>query len=158
MKAKRWVKYICTRLFYMALTLFIITSATFFLMNALPGTPYNNQDRLTQAQLDMLNKKYGFDRPLFERYINYLGNVLHGDFGVSLQFSDQPVSTLLSQRMGPSIQLGLQAVLFGSLVGVFLGVIAAMHQNRALDVFCSLFAWKVSGMVGLQHVGRKISC
>ena len=137
---KRWSKYIGRRLFYMALTLLIIASATFFLMNALPGTPYNNQDRLTAAQLEMLNRKYGFDQPLFQRYINSLKNLLHGDFGISLQFSDQPVATLLSQRMGPSIQLGLQAVLFGTVVGVFLGVIAAMHQNKFLDVFCSLFA------------------
>ena len=49
---KRWSKYIGKRLFYMALTLLIIASATFFLMNALPGTPYNNQDRLTAAQLE----------------------------------------------------------------------------------------------------------
>ena len=69
---KRWSKYIGKRLFYMALTLLIIASATFFLMNALPGTPYNNQDRLTAAQLEMLNRKYGFDQPLFQRYINYL--------------------------------------------------------------------------------------
>ena len=124
----------------MVLTLFIIITATFFLMNFLPGTPYNNQDRLTQAQLDMLNARYGFDQPLFARYLHYLANLLHGDFGVSLQFSDQPVSILLSQRMGPSIQLGVQAVLFGTIVGVFLGVIAAMHQNHFLDVFCSLFA------------------
>ena len=66
---KRWSKYLGKRLFYMALTLLIIVSATFFLMNALPGTPYNNQDRLTAAQLEMLNKKYGFDQPLFQRYL-----------------------------------------------------------------------------------------
>ena len=137
---KRWSLYIGRRLLHMVLTIGIIASVTFFLMNALPGTPYNNQDRMTAEQLDMMNRKYGFDQPLLQRYVSYLKNILHGDFGISLQFSDQPVSMLLSQRIGPSMQLGLQAVVFGTAMGVLLGVLAAMHQNRFLDVFCSLFA------------------
>lgn len=136
----RWAVYILKRLFYMVITMLIIITATFFLMNFLPGTGYGNQDRLTNAQLEMLNQKYGFDKPLFERYLTYLGNILHGDFGISLKFSDQKVSNLLAQRIGPSLQLGAQAVLFGTVVGVLLGVIAAKHQNRFLDVFCSIFA------------------
>lgn len=137
---KRWVNFLGKRLAQMALTLFIITSATFFLMNALPGTPYNNQAQLSEVQLAMLNARYGLDQPLMQRYAAYLQSVLHGDFGISLQFSDQPVTTLLSQRIGPSVQLGLQAVAFGTLVGVLLGVVAAMHQSTCIDTFCSVFA------------------
>ena len=140
MPVNRWTRFIAKRLIYMALTLFIIVSATFFLMNLLPGTPYSNQDRLTAVQLEMLNAKYGFDKPLIERYISYLSNVLHGDFGISLQFNDQPVTTLLGSRVGPSVQLGLQAMLFGTVVGALLGVIAAMKQNTIIDYFCSVFA------------------
>ncbi|MDO5297860.1 MAG: ABC transporter permease [Clostridia bacterium] len=136
----RWIKFIAQRLLYMALTLFIIASVTFFLMSALPGTPYNNQDKLSELQLAMLNAKYGFDKPLFERYVSYLSNILHGDFGISLQFSDQPVASLLGSRIGPSIQLGLQAVIFGTIVGTIMGAIAAMKQNTWIDVFCQLFA------------------
>ena len=137
---KRWVRYIVQRLAYMVLTLFLITTLTFFLMNALPGTPYNNQAQLTQVQLDMLNAKYGFDKPVVVQYFNYLKNILHGDFGISLQFSDQKVTTLLGSRLHYSVQLGLQAVLFGTMVGIVLGVIAAMKQNSWIDMFCSLFA------------------
>lgn len=61
-------------------------------------------------------------------------------FGISLQFSDQKVTTLLSNRIGPSVQLGLQAVAFGTVLGIVLGVIAAMKQNTWIDTFCSLFA------------------
>lgn len=136
----RWLRFILRRLFYMAVTLFVIISATFFLMNFLPGTPFNNQDRLTEIQMEMLNEKYGFDQPLFTRYITYLVNILHGDFGISLQFSDQKVTTLLKSRIGPSVQLGLQAVVFGTVVGAFLGVISAMKQNTWIDAFCSVFA------------------
>lgn len=136
----RWIRFILRRLAYMLLTLFLITTFTFFLMNALPGTPYNNQAQLTQVQLDVLNAKYGFDKPVFVQYINYLKNILHGDFGISLQFSDQKVTTLLGNRIGYSVQLGLQAVVFGTVTGIVLGVIAAMKQNSWIDVFCSLFA------------------
>ena len=61
-------------------------------------------------------------------------------FGISLQFSDQKVTTLLSNRIGSSVQLGLQVVAFGKVVGIVLGVIAAMKQNTWIDTFCSLFA------------------
>ena len=136
----RWIRFIFKRLFYMVITLLVIISATFFLMNFLPGTPFNNQDRLTEIQMQMLNAKYGFDKPLFQRYLTYLGNILHGDFGISLQFSDQKITTLLGSRIGPSVQLGLQAVVFGTVVGALLGVISAMKQNTWIDAFCSVFA------------------
>jgi oligopeptide transport system permease protein len=109
-------------------------------MNLLPGTPYNNRDKLSPAQLQVLDAKYGLNEPLLQRYVTYIKNILHGDFGISLQFSDQKVSTLLGSRMGVSIQLGLQAVLFGTLTGIILGIIAAMKHNTWIDTFCSLFA------------------
>lgn len=136
----RWMRFILKRLAYMAVTLFVIVTITFFLMNFLPGTPFNNQDRLTEVQLRMLNEKYGFDQPLLRRYVTYLVNILHGDFGISLQFSDQKVTTLLADRIGPSVQLGLQAVVFGTVVGALLGVVSAMKQNTWIDAFCSVFA------------------
>lgn len=124
----------------MATTLWVIITLTFLLMNFLPGTPYNNQNELTAVQLKVLNEKYGFDKPLLQRYFSYLNNILHGDFGISLQFSDQKVTTLLGTRIGVSIQLGLQAIVFGTLTGVVLGTIAAMRHNTWIDTFCSLFA------------------
>ncbi|MHC1772220.1 MAG: ABC transporter permease [Flexilinea sp.] len=137
---KRWIRFIFPRLAYMAATLFLIISATFFLMNFLPGTPYNNQEKLSATQIEMLNEKYGFSQPTGQRYVTYIRNILHGDFGISLQFSDQKVTTLLQNRIGPSVQLGVQAVIFGTVVGVILGIIAAMKQNTWIDTFCSLFA------------------
>ena len=85
---KRWIRFILPLLGYMAATLFLIVSATFFLMNFLPGTPYNNQEKLSPLQIEMLNQKYGFSQPLWQRYLTYIGNILRGDFGISLQFSE----------------------------------------------------------------------
>ncbi len=137
---KRWLRFISHRLLYMVITLWIIVTITFFLMNLLPGTPYNNRDELSPAQLQVLDAKYGLNDPLLQRYVTYISNILHGDFGISLQFSDQKVTTLLGSRIGVSIQLGLQAVIFGTFVGVLLGMIAAMKHNTWIDTFCSLFA------------------
>lgn len=137
---KRWIKTLLPRGGYMILTLFLITTITFFLMCSLPGTPYNNQEKLTEKQVEVLNEKYGLNEPIIKRYGTYLQNVLHGDFGISLQFSDQPISKLIANRIGPSIQIGLQAVIFGTLVGIVLGMFAAMKQNTWIDTFCSLLA------------------
>ncbi len=137
---RRWLRFIAQRLIYMVTTLWLIVTITFFLMNFLPGTPYNNQAELTAAQIKVLDEKYGLSQPVVQRYFTYMGNLLHGDFGISLQFSDQKVTTLLSERMGVSVQLGLQAIVFGTLVGIVLGTVAAMRHNTWIDTFCSLFA------------------
>ena len=124
----------------MILTLFIITTATFFLMSSLPGTPYNNQEKLSAKQIEILNEKYGLSGSTGERYIIYMKNALKGDFGISLQFSDQKVSKLIADRIGPSLQLAFQRIIFGTISGIILGRIAAVRQNTWIDTFCSLRA------------------
>ncbi|GHU40258.1 peptide ABC transporter permease [Clostridia bacterium] len=136
----KWIAFITKRLFYMVLTLFLITTLTFFLMNLLPGTPYQNQAKLSPTEIQVLNEKYGLGQPLGQRYVTYMGNILHGDFGISLQFSDQKVTTLIGSRIGPSLQLGIQAMIFGTFVGIILGSIAAVRHNTWIDTFCSTFA------------------
>lgn len=137
---KNIVKGLAPRLIYMVLTLFIIVTVTFLLINSLPGTPYRNQEKLSEKQVEILNEKYGLNEPLGARYVTYLKNVLKGDFGISLQFSDQQVSKLILGRVGPSIQIGLQAVIFGTIVGIAFGTIAALKQNSWIDTVCSFLA------------------
>jgi oligopeptide transport system permease protein len=69
-----------------------------------------------------------------------MGNIAKGDFGTSFQFKNQPVSKLLKERIGPSVQLGIQAIIFGTLVGIVLGAIAAMRQNTWVDTLATLIA------------------
>jgi oligopeptide transport system permease protein len=124
----------------MVLTLWLIATITFFLMKLLPGTPYTNAERLSETQIVQLNKQYGLDKPVIVQYGRYLWNLLHGDFGTSFQFKNQPVWSLLSNRIGPSMQLGLQAVIFGTVVGIFLGAVAAMKKNTWIDTLSTLIA------------------
>ncbi|MDY0394333.1 ABC transporter permease [Virgibacillus halophilus] len=126
-------KYVLQRILYMVITLFIIASITFFLMKFLPGTPFQNEEKLSEEQVQILNEKYGLDKPIPVQYANYLANIVKGDLGVSFQFDNQPVTDLLINRMGPSLQLGFQAMFIGTIIGIFLGVIAAMFQNTWID-------------------------
>lgn len=133
-------KYLLRRLLYMVLTLFIIITVTFLLLQFLPGTPFANQDLLTAKQLELLNEKYGLNQPFLQRYATYLGNVIKGDFGYSFQFNNLPVTQIIADRAGPSMQLGLQAMILGTTVGTLLGVIAAVKQNTWIDTLTSIFA------------------
>ncbi|TCT26508.1 oligopeptide transport system permease protein [Melghiribacillus thermohalophilus] len=126
-------RYIFQRIGYMAVTLLIIITITFFLMQLLPGTPFNNPEKLTDQQLELLNEKYGLDRPLIFQYFTYVGNLLKGDLGTSFQFSGRSVTEIIFERIGPSALIGGQAVFFGAIVGFFLGIISALRHNTIFD-------------------------
>lgn len=135
-----FAKYFLKRVGYMLLTLWLIITITFFLMKLLPGSPYANQEKLSPEQREILDKQAGLDKPVIEQYALYIGNVAKGDFGTSFQFKNQPVSKLLKERIGPSVQLGAQAIIFGTLVGILLGTVAAMRQNTWVDTIATLIA------------------
>lgn len=135
-----FTKYFLKRVGYMLLTLWLIITITFFLMKLLPGSPYANQEKLSPEQKEILDKQAGLDKPVIEQYGIYMTNVVKGDFGTSFQFKNQPVSKLLKERVGPSVQLGAQAIIFGTLVGILLGAIAAMRQNTWVDTIATLIA------------------
>ncbi|AUJ31243.1 MAG: oligopeptide ABC transporter permease [Liquorilactobacillus nagelii] len=126
-------KYLLKRVFYMALTLFLVATITFFLMKLMPGTPYSNQQKMTQQQIQIMNQQYGLNKPIWEQYVIYIFGMLHGDLGTSFQFSNQPVSYLISSRIGASAQLGAQAMIFGVFFGIIIGSIAAINRNTWID-------------------------
>lgn len=126
-------KYLLQRLLYMILTLFIIASATFFLMKLMPGTPLSMDDKLTEEQRAIILEKYGLDKPVPIQYITYMGNLVQGDLGVSFQFDNRSVTEMILTRLGPSAHLGLQTMVFGTIVGMLLGIVAALNHNSFLD-------------------------
>ena len=126
-------KYIIRRIFYLILTLFIVASVTFFLMKFLPGTPYSNQAKLQPSQIAIMNQKYGLNKPLWDQYLIYMGNLLHGNLGTSFQFNNQPVTHLIAHDIGPSMQIGTQAMIVGSVLGILLGAVAAIKKNTWVD-------------------------
>lgn len=124
----------------MFLTIFLIATITFFLMKLLPGTPFQNEDRLSAEQIIIMNERYGLNDPVIVQYARYMLGIFTGDLGVSFQFSNTPVTDLLSSRIGPSLQLGGQAILFGTSFGIVLGVISAMYKNTWIDSTATLVA------------------
>ncbi|MEH6942093.1 oligopeptide ABC transporter permease [Bacillus sp. JJ722] len=126
-------KYIAQRVFYMLLTLFLIASLTFFLMKIIPGAPYKNVNKLSEAQIEIMNEKYGLNDPVPVQYVKYIGNILQGDLGTSFQYNDTPVTQIIGDLIGPSAQLGFQAMFLGTIVGIALGLIGALKQNTWID-------------------------
>ncbi|EPE3034271.1 TPA: ABC transporter permease, partial [Listeria monocytogenes] len=112
----------------------------FVLMKFLPGTPYRNQEKLSDEQIHMMNEKYGLNDSIPVQYLNYMTGLVKGDLGVSFQLDNRPVSEILSALIGPSVQLALEAMAFGVIFGILLGVIAAMYQNRWPDYTSTFIA------------------
>ncbi|MBF2424086.1 oligopeptide ABC transporter permease [Listeria welshimeri] len=134
------VKYTLKRVLYMLITLFIIASVTFVLMKFLPGTPYRNQEKLSDEQIHMMNEKYGLNDSIPVQYLNYMTGLVKGDLGVSFQLDNRPVSEILGALIGPSVQLALEAMVFGIIFGIILGVVAAMYQNKWPDYTSTFIA------------------
>lgn len=134
------VKYISQRVFYMLITLILIATFTFFLMKLIPGTPFTNAGKLSEAQLTVMKDKYGLDEPVPVQYLTYMVNMAKGDLGVSFQFNNANVTDILMDRIGPSAILGFQAMFFGTLIGIVLGVIGALRQNTWVDYSATFLA------------------
>ncbi|RLQ97191.1 oligopeptide ABC transporter permease [Falsibacillus albus] len=132
-------KYILQRVIYMIITLFIIASFTFFLMKVLPGSPFNDQ-KLSAAQVHIMKEKYGLNDPVPVQYAKYMFGLVKGDLGVSFQFDNHPVTQLLAERIGPSAMLGIQAMFVGTILGVILGILAAVYQNTWVDYSSTFIA------------------
>ncbi|MCM3708376.1 MULTISPECIES: ABC transporter permease [Cytobacillus] len=135
-------KYLFFRVINILITLYIIATATFFLMKQLPGSPFDEErlSSLSEEQRMEFYAKYGLDKPLHEQYILYLTNLVRGEMGDSFYFKGQDVSGLIASRIGPSALLGFQAVLLGFTVGIVLGIIAAFKHNTMWDFSTMLVA------------------
>ena len=125
--------YIIKRFFMSLLTLFVITTVTFFLMHLIPGGPFTGDKVLPPNILHNLEVKFGLNKSLGNQYLSYLGNILHGDLGVSVKMQGMNVSDLIATKFPVSAGLGLVAVAFALIVGTILGIISAFKNGRAAD-------------------------
>jgi oligopeptide transport system permease protein len=132
-------KYILKRVLLMLLALFIVISLTFFMMQFMPGSPFHNP-HISQQQLKSMEAAYGLNKPLWQQYLIYLGNMITGNFGTSFTYQNQPVSMMIAQRLPVSSALGLQAMIIGTILGVLMGVSSARHKNGVLDAVWSFLS------------------
>ena len=127
-------KYVMKRVMISVVTIFLILFFLFLMLELMPGTPFNDE-KLTEAQRALLDAKYGLDSSPLTRFFNYLKlAIFDGDFGVSYAIQkDMPVSTLIGGRVWITIRIGLQAVVLGTIIGLLLGLVAALRRNTWLD-------------------------
>ena len=131
-------KYILRRFVISLVTIWLIVTVCFFLLRLLPGNPFASTTLMTQDTLDKMMAYYGLDRPLWEQYVTYLKNLLHGDFGYSLKYAGRSVNYVIATTFPISAQLGLQALAFGIPTGLLLGILAAKRRGCTADVGINL--------------------
>ena len=127
--------YILRRLLSLCFVLLVVSAIVFTLMNLVPGGPFTYAERgYSGAALENLERKYGLDKPVHVRYINYLASALQFDFGNSFSVAgNPPVSELIARIWPVTFQLGLYTILFSFGLGITLGIIAAYHKNGIID-------------------------
>ncbi len=127
------LRYIGRRLLVAIPTLFLVITAAFFMMRAAPGSPFDSDRKLSPEIEANVLAKFGMDKPLGAQYADYLVGVAKGDLGPSLKYQDKSVLDILKENYPVSLKLGLSAIALGALVGVSLGVMAALRQNQLTD-------------------------
>ena len=130
----KMLQYTVKRLVIMLFTLFIIATATFFLLAATPGDALSARvERLPDSVAQRMYAKYGLDKPVMERYVITMKGLAHGDFGESIIYEGQTVQSIIHDKGPISARLGLQQMLLGVSVGLALGVLAAARRNSVSD-------------------------
>src|SRR5699024_6139093 len=114
---------------------YIVVSITlkFFITHFLPRSTYENEAKLSDQQIEALNKKYGFDKPISVQYVRYVGNVVKGDLGESFQFGGRAVTKVVGERLTVSDHLVVESIIIGTILGILLGVVAALRQGTFTD-------------------------
>jgi oligopeptide transport system permease protein len=114
-------------------TLFVIIAITFAMMRMAPGGPFDKERRVTAEVAANLNKAYHLDEPLLLQFGRYLGNLARGDFGPSFQYKDFTVTELILGGFPTSLTLGGIAIALALLLGIAVGMVAALRQNSWID-------------------------
>ncbi len=129
----KFLIYLVKRLFMALLTIFLVIAITFFVMHAIPASPFSSEKAKSDAVIAALEAKYGFDKPVPVQFVNYLWNILHGDFGLSTGWVGNTVMELIAGGFAYSARIGFTAGILALIFGVILGSVAALRRGKLLD-------------------------
>ncbi|WP_175989378.1 ABC transporter permease [Bacillus sp. Marseille-Q1617] len=132
--------YLLKRLLAMVITLWLIVTLTFFLMHAIPGSPFNEERNTSEMVQKNLEAHYHLDEPLLVQYALYLKSLVTLDFGPSITQPSQTVNDLLGRGFPISFELGMITLMIAVLSGIILGILAALRHNRMIDYMAMTFA------------------
>jgi oligopeptide transport system permease protein len=113
--------------------LFTVSILTFTLMHSVPGGPWDREKVLPEGVKARLNAEYGLDKPLVEQYVQWAGGFVQGDLGPSYRYQDRRVNDIIGDGLGITVQLGIMAFLLAVVIGIPLGIFAALGHNRWPD-------------------------
>ena len=128
-------KYVIRRFIEMVITLYLIGTATFFLLAAIPGTAIDKKiQKLSEQTKQIVIAKYGYDKPVVERYLITLKNyIVKGEFGESLVRAGDTLSSIVKNKTPVSARLGIQQIVVGVTLGILLGIVSAMNRGKVID-------------------------
>lgn len=132
------LKYILKRILLAIVTIWVVATLTFFLMNMVPGGPFLSEKAISPQATAALEAKYGLDKPLWQQYLTYMAGASHGDFGDSLKQRGRTVMDIITMKFPVSARVGGVSVLVALLLGVPLGCIAALKRGKFLDNLISV--------------------
>jgi oligopeptide transport system permease protein len=130
-------RFIARRLLQTIPVLLLIITATFFMVRFVPGGPFTADKAIPPEILKNLEAHYGLDQPLWRQYFNYLGRIAHGDLGPSFKYANRSVNEIIASTFPVSLELGGLALGVALLIGLPLGVLAAVRRNSWLDYLAS---------------------
>lgn len=133
-------KYIIKRVAMGVLSIFVVATLTFFLMNLVPGGPFVAEKSISKEAQAALEAKYGLDKPLLERYATYMTDFVKGDMGLSLRQRGRTVSDIIFSKFPVSARLAGFAVAVAVLVGIPLGCLSAYNRGKLGDNIIIVFA------------------
>ena len=128
-------RYIVKRVLAALITIWFIMTITFVLMNAIPGSPLDSEKFLDVTLKQAMLAKYGLDRPLYERYLKYLADYLHGDFGISYIKVGLSTNEIIAAGFPYSLRIGIYSSVLIIIFGIAAGILAALRQNKFVDRF-----------------------
>ena len=129
----KFLLYVIKRFCMAVLTIFLVIAITFFVMHAIPASPFSSEKAKSDETIAALEAKYGFDKPVPVQFVNYLKNILRGDFGLSTKWIGSTVIELIMGGFGYSARLGLSAAAMAIVSGVILGALAGLKRGKWLD-------------------------
>ena len=127
------LRFIFWRLLQAIPVIFLVITATFFLVRSAPGGPFDSEKAVLPEVKRALEAQYKLDLPLHEQYIAYLGDLSNGDLGPSFKYPGRSVNEILGSGLPVTAELGLYALSFALLIGVLAGVFAALRPNTRQD-------------------------
>jgi len=133
-------KYIIKRIGISVLTIWIVSTLTFFLMYMVPGGPFMSEKTPSAATLEALNEKYGLDQPKLTQYKNYVEKYLHGDMGPSMKQRGRDVKDIISTGFKVSARVGGMSIFVAVMLGIPLGSIAALNRGKWIDSIIMLIS------------------